>query len=69
MGAKYKLNSAYLNGAIVVAGLAGLVTGSPAVFVVGLALLVGSSIWAGEIRGSGGGQIGKRPPDSRNIRS
>ena len=51
MGAKSKLNGAYLNGALLIAGTVGLISGSWTVFVVCLVLLVLSSILAGEIRG------------------
>jgi hypothetical protein len=50
MGAKQKLNGAVLNGAVAFAGLAGLLTGSWAVFVVILALMVGAAFVAGDLR-------------------
>ena len=50
MGAKTKLNAAYLHGALLVAGLAGLATGSPATFAAVLAGLLIASILAGDIR-------------------
>jgi hypothetical protein len=50
LGAKQKLNGAVLNGAVIFAGLAGLLTGSWAVFAVVLALMVGAAFVAGDLR-------------------
>ena len=50
MGAKQKLNAAHLNGALLVAGLAGLLTGSWPVFLVAFAALVAGDHLAGNIR-------------------
>jgi hypothetical protein len=50
MGAKQKLNVAVFNGALVFAGLAGLLTQSWTVFAVVLALMVGAAFLAGDIR-------------------
>jgi hypothetical protein len=50
MGAKQKLNVAVFNGAIVFAGLAGLLTKSWTVFAVVLALMVAAAYLAGDIR-------------------
>jgi hypothetical protein len=50
MGAKQKLNVAVFNGAMVFAGLAGLLTRSWTVFAVVLALMVGAAFLAGDIR-------------------
>lgn len=58
MGAKSKLNSAYINGALVIAGMVGLITGSCTVFAVVCIVLIASSIVAGDIRS--GGRSGRR---------
>jgi hypothetical protein len=50
MGARKKLNSAYFLGSLLVAGLAGLLTGSWLVLLVGLAVLVGINVNNGDIR-------------------
>jgi hypothetical protein len=50
MSARRKLNGAHLTGSLVVAGLAGLATGSGAVFVAALGLLVAIDVVAGNIR-------------------
>jgi hypothetical protein len=50
MGAKRKLNSANVLGALVVAGLIGGGTGSWAVFCIALAGLLGAAVIAGDIR-------------------
>jgi hypothetical protein len=50
VSARKKLNYAYLNGAIVVAGLVGGLTGSwPVFFIAATALCVGA-IYAGDVR-------------------
>ena len=67
MGARTKLNSAYVKGALALAGMAALITGSATVFVVTVVVLVGASIVAGDIR-TGGGRSGpgrSGPPKSR----
>lgn len=48
--AKHKLNGAYLNGALILAGIAGLLCESFTVFLVVLVGLLISSILSGEIR-------------------
>jgi hypothetical protein len=53
MGARKKLNGAYLTGSLVLAGLAGLASGSWLVFGVGLALIVGVNVVSGNIRSGG----------------
>ena len=50
MGAKQKLNAANVNGALIVAGVIGLITGSWPIFVLALIVLVVGSIYAGNIR-------------------
>jgi hypothetical protein len=50
MGAKQKLNAAHVNGAVIVAGLVGWVTGSLALFVFTLLVLVTTSFIARDIR-------------------
>lgn len=57
MGARDKLNRAHLNGALVIAGVLGLVSGSAAVFVTAAAVLVASSVMNGGIR------LGSKPPN------
>jgi hypothetical protein len=50
MGARNKLNAAHMNGILIIAGLAGLLTGSWAVFAVGVAILFILSVHSGGIR-------------------
>jgi hypothetical protein len=50
MGARRKLNGAYLAGCLALAGLAGLLTGSAMVFLAALAGLVAVNLAAGNIR-------------------
>lgn len=50
MGARHKLNTAHVNGALIVAGLFGLVFGSLLVFLVVLAVLIVGSLHSGDIR-------------------
>lgn len=56
MGARQKLNQAYLNGALIIATIAGLATRSWAVFwIIGISVAV-CGFYAGNIRpGSRGG--------------
>ena len=54
MGARTKLNKAYLNGSLVVAAALGLVTQSWIVFLGSAALGIGISLYSGDIR------LGKR---------
>jgi hypothetical protein len=50
MSAKHKLNAAYFSGAVLVASVAGAVTGSWGVFGVALIALLIAAFCAGEIR-------------------
>jgi hypothetical protein len=50
MGAKQKLNSAHLTGALVIAGLIGLATQSWNVFLVALAGAIVTDLVAGNLR-------------------
>ena len=50
MGAREKLNGVYLTGCLLVAGVAGLATGSLTVFIVVLAALVAIGLVDGNIR-------------------
>jgi hypothetical protein len=50
MGARQKLNSGHVNGALLVAGLIGGLTGSWAIFGLALAGLVVTKILGGDIR-------------------
>jgi hypothetical protein len=50
LGAKRKLNSLYFQVAVVMAGVAGLLTQSWTVFFVVLALLTAASVVSGDIR-------------------
>lgn len=50
MGAKKKLNVAYISGAFLVAGLLGWAASSFAVFCIALAVMLALSAYAGEIR-------------------
>jgi hypothetical protein len=56
VGARDKLNRVHVIGAIGLAGLLGLASGSVAVFVIAGVVMIGVSVYAGEIRGKG-----KRP--------
>ena len=51
MGARTKLNSAYLNGCLLIAAALGLVSGSWPVFAVAAALGVAAAMAEGTIRG------------------
>ena len=53
MGARQKLNEAHINGALIVAGLLGLATGSWTVFILAGAGLIGLSMHSGGIRSKG----------------
>jgi hypothetical protein len=50
MGARNKLNSAYFLGSLLMAGLAGCLTESWLVLIIGLAVLVGINVNNGDIR-------------------
>jgi hypothetical protein len=50
MGARNKLNAAHMNGVLIMAGLAGLLTGSWLVFAVGFVILVIFGVHSGGIR-------------------
>ena len=50
MSAKHKLNAAYFAGCMLLAGLAGHICDSLAVFVLTLVCLIGTSIYGGDIR-------------------
>jgi hypothetical protein len=56
MSARKKLNSIHVTGALVVAGIAGLATGSWAVFLIGAAVLLGLGCYSGNIRPRGRGR-------------
>ena len=53
MGARHELNKIHVIGSLGLAGLLGLASGSFAVFVIAGAVLIASSVYAGEIRGKG----------------
>ena len=53
MGARNKLNAGFITGAMVIAGMAGLITSSGGVFVVVCIALIVCSIIAGDIRPGG----------------
>lgn len=57
MGARHKLNQAFVNGALIVAGLIGFATQSLIAFLVVLGILLLLSTHSGDIR-----------PDQRNRR-
>jgi hypothetical protein len=61
MGARNKLNGAAVNGALLFAGCAGLVTGSWFVFWIALIVVIGIGCMAGDIRltPQGGGPTGR----------
>lgn len=50
MGARQKLNSAALNGCLLVAGMIGAISGSWLVFGIALAAAMALSLGSGEIR-------------------
>lgn len=50
MGAREKLNGAYLTGAILVASAVGIASGSGVVFIVTAAAILAGSLANGEIR-------------------
>jgi hypothetical protein len=50
MSARKKLNTAFINGSLLIAGLAGLATGSWVVFGTAFAVSVALSCYAGNIR-------------------
>lgn len=50
MGARHKLNQAYFNGSLLIAGVVGLATESLGTFVVILAVLVMGNLHSGDIR-------------------
>jgi hypothetical protein len=60
MGARTELNKIHIVGSLGVAGLLGLLTGSFAVFAIASAVMIGSSVYAGEIRGNGNMRSGDR---------
>ncbi len=56
MGARQKLNVAYVNGGLLVAAILGVASQSWAVFLASLAVLIGGSVYLGEIRPGGRGR-------------
>ena len=50
MGARQKLNVAFVNGALIVAAVAGVVFKSWAVFVVTAAVLIAGAVYGGDVR-------------------
>ena len=50
MTARHKLNGASINGVLIVAGLVGLFTQSPTIFVITFVALIATSILSREIR-------------------
>ena len=62
MSARHKLNQGYIQGALVVAGVIGVACGSWTVFLIAAAILVGLSVYSGEIRPTGGPRGNRRPP-------
>jgi hypothetical protein len=50
MGARQKLNRAFFNGSLLLAGAAGALTGSWLIFGLALTALVGANLYTGEIR-------------------
>ena len=60
MGARQKLNGAYLNGSLILAVIVGWISGSWPVFFVALFVLLGLNLYLGEIRPAKGQQRGQR---------
>ncbi len=60
MGAREKLNGHHIVGALGLAGLLGLMTGSFAVFVIASIVMIGASIHSGEIRSKPDARSGNR---------
>ena len=56
MGARQKLNAAYLKGSLIIAAAVGLAVGSWAAFLLTLAIMVGIGYHGGDIRPAGKGQ-------------
>ena len=50
MGARKKLNGAFICGSLVVAAIAGILTQSVVVFLIGAIVLIGLNLYTGEIR-------------------
>jgi hypothetical protein len=50
MGARHKLNQFHLLGAVGIAAIVGLLTESWAAFFIAVAVLLGGSIYAGDVR-------------------
>ena len=50
MGARHKLNSAYINGALIIAGLFGLLLENWTVFMIVVIIQIASSVYLGDIR-------------------
>ena len=50
MGARKKLNSAYLTGSVLIAGLIGYASGSWGILVLALAVLIGANLLSGDVR-------------------
>ena len=61
MGAREKLNQAYVNGAIVVAGVVGLIGQSWTMFWIAVAYAVASNVYGGGIRLQSGRRRDRRP--------
>ena len=61
MGAREKLNQAYLNGAVVLGAVIGLVGQSWTLFWLAAAYVIGSNIYAGGIRPKPGRERHRRP--------
>jgi hypothetical protein len=56
LGAREKLNRVHAIGSLGVAALLGLASGSVAIFVLAGVVMIGVSVYSGEIRGKGGGR-------------
>ena len=50
MGARHKLNQAYFNGSLIIAGVVGMATESIGIFIVVLGVLVMFNLHSGDIR-------------------
>ncbi len=68
MGARQKLNSAYVNGALLLATVVGAGCGSFTAFVLAALFFMASSLYTGDLRPGSGPRYPSRPPPTRPSR-